>query len=95
MTRADTAEMPVISALKPRVRCGLWMAELCMRITATQLAVSHSVMAAVNASGSARSASGETPASDAAVAITSSPIVVAVSKPSPKRKPMTEMFRGR
>ena len=89
MNRADTAEMPVISALKPSLLCGLWMAEPYMRIMATPLAVSHSVMAAVNASGSARRASGETPARDAAVAMTSSPMVVAVSKPRPNRKPMT------
>ena len=60
-----------------------------MRIMATPLVVSHSVMAAVNASGSASRASGETPARDAAVVMTSSPMVVAVSNPSPKRNPMT------
>ena len=65
------------------------MADRYIRIMATPLTESHSVMAAVNASGSAIRASGDTPASDAAVVITSSPMVVAVSNPSPNRKPIT------
>ncbi|MCY1224333.1 hypothetical protein D9M72_364870 [compost metagenome] len=89
MNSADTAEIPVIRALNPSLRCGLWMADRYIRIMATPLTVSHKVMAAVNASGSASSASGETPAREAAVVITSSPMVVAVSKPSPNRKPIT------
>ena len=81
--------MPVITALKPSFRCGSWMADLYIRIMATPFNESQNVMAAVNANGSAIRASGDTPARDAAVVMTSSPMVVAVSNPSPNRKPIT------
>ena len=89
MNNADIAEMPVITALKPSLRWGFVMADLYIFIIATPLAESHRVMAAVNASGRAIKARGETPASDAVVVMTSSPMVVAVSNPSPNRKPIT------
>ena len=81
--------MPVTAALKPSFRRGSSRAERYIRIIATPFSESQRVMAAANARGSAIRASGETPASEAAVVITSRPMVVAVSKPSPNRNPIT------
>ncbi|TQJ34911.1 hypothetical protein FBY36_2161 [Arthrobacter sp. SLBN-122] len=89
MNSAETAEMPVTTALNPSFRRGSANAERYIRIIAMPFTESHSVIAAAKASGSASRAKGGTPPSEAAVAIISSPMVVAVSKPRPNRKPMT------
>ena len=81
--------MPVMTALNPSRRCGLSMADLYMRIMAIPFMESHRVMAAAKASGIVIRANGETPARVAAVVMTSRPMVVAVSNPKPKRKPIT------
>ena len=58
------------------------------------LVVSQSVMAAVNATGSASRVTRGMPAAETDTASSSRPMVVAVSKPRPKRNPMTKMSRG-
>lgn len=86
---ADVADNPVMTMLNPIRRAGFMTAERYIFIMAMPLAVSHSVMAAVNASGRASSAATEMPASAAEAVSSRKAMVEAVSKPSPNKNPST------
>lgn len=89
MNSADRAETPVTVILKPIFRAGSVSAARYILSTTSPLPVSHRVMAAVKHSGSDISARAGTPAREAEAVNSSRATVVAVSKPSPNRNPMT------